>query len=128
MSTTTHALFRIPTNRTCRLLLPILLIGLLVALSGCAGTGDKAVTAITDAGTEMMKAVKAVTAFAAISLAVYWISFIVLFGMRNVWPEGYNGISQTWKAAAFITVGAVIGLPALLTWAGGIVDGGGFGA
>lgn len=122
MNTLTHALFRFPTTRTFRLLLPVIFLGLLVALSGCAAAN----TQIQTVGTDTMTGVKTFSMFAAIAVAIYWITFIVLFGLRNVWPEGYNGISQTWKPAAFISVGAVIGLPAILTWASGIVTDGGF--
>jgi hypothetical protein len=122
MNTLTHTLFRIRTSRAARLLLPVLLLGLLVALSGCAS----ATSQMQQVGTETMNGVKTFSMFAAIGIAIYWITFVVLFGLRNVWPEGYNGISQTWKPAVFISIGAVIGLPAILTWASGIVSGGGF--
>ncbi|NNJ12210.1 hypothetical protein EKD04_017920 [Chloroflexales bacterium ZM16-3] len=122
MNTLTPTLFRTRASRAARLLLPVLLLGLLVALSGCAS----ATTQMQQVGTDTMNAVKTFSMFAAIAIAIYWITFIVLFGLRNVWPEGYNAISQTWKPAVFISIGAVIGLPAILTWASGIVSGGGF--
>lgn len=94
----------------------------LLPLAGCAS----ATGTITTVGTETMNGVKAFSMFAAIGLAIYWITYVVLFGLRNAWPEGFNQISNTWKPAVFITVGTVVGIPALLGWANGIVESGGF--
>jgi hypothetical protein len=94
----------------------------LLPLAGCAS----ATGTITTVGTETMNGVKAFSMFAAIGLAIYWITYVVLFGLRNVWPEGYNQIQSTWKPAVFLTIGTVVGIPALLGWASGIVESGGF--
>jgi len=122
MTPLTLFVYRLGTSRHLRLLLPLGLLALL-ALTGCAA----ATTQIQEVGTQTMDGVKTFSLFAAIGIAIYWITYIVLFGLRNAWPEGYNQISSTWKAAVFMTIGAVIGLPALLGWAGGIVEAGGFG-
>jgi len=122
MTPLTLFVYRLGTSRHLRLLLPLGLLALL-ALTGCAA----ATTQIQEVGTQTMDGVKTFSLFAAIGIAMYWITYIVLFGLRNAWPEGYNQISSTWKAAVFMTIGAVIGLPALLGWAGGIVEAGGFG-
>lgn len=95
---------------------------ILLPLAGCAS----ATGTITEVGTQTMDGVKAFSMFAAIGLAIYWITYVVLFGLRNVWPEGYNQIQSTWKPAVFLTVGTVVGIPALLGWASGIVESGGF--
>jgi len=122
MTPLTLFVYRLGTSRHLRLLLPLGLLALL-ALTGCAA----ATSQIQEVGTQTMDGVKTFSLFAAIGIAIYWITYIVLFGLRNAWPEGYNQISSTWKAAVFMTIGAVIGLPALLGWAGGIVEAGGFG-
>lgn len=101
----------------------IALVGVvLLPLAGCSS----ATGTITQVGTQTMEGVKAFSMFAAIGLAIYWITYVVLFGLRNVWPEGYNQIQSTWKPAVFITIGTVVGIPALLGWANGIVSSGGF--
>jgi hypothetical protein len=115
----TLALTRFSYSRYARLALIVMLILPLAACSSATGT-------ITEVGTQTMEGVKAFSMFAAIGLALYWITYVVLFGLRNMWPEGYNQISNTWKPAVFLTVGTVVGIPALLGWANGIVESGGF--
>jgi len=115
----TIALTRFSYSRYARLAVMVILI---LSLAGCSS----ATGTITTVGTQTMEGVKAFSMFAAIGLALYWITYVVLFGLRNVWPEGYNQISNTWKPAVFLTVGTVVGIPALLGWANGIVESGGF--
>lgn len=115
----TLALTRFSYSRYARLALIALILLPLAACSSATGT-------ITTVGTQTMEGVKAFSMFAAIGLALYWITYVVLFGLRNVWPEGYNQISNTWKPAVFLTIGTVVGIPALLGWANGIVESGGF--
>lgn len=118
----TLKLYRLTFNPYMRLALMGLVTFGLLTLTGCAS----ATSTITTVGTQTMEGVKAFSMFAAIGIAIYWISYVVLFGLRNAWPEGYNAISNTWKPAIFLTVGTIIGIPALLGWAGGIVSSGGF--
>lgn len=122
MNTLTLYIYRLGTSRRLRVLLPLVVLSMLM-LAGCAD----ATSQIQEVGTQTMDGVKTFSMFAAIGIAIYWISYIVLFGLRNAWPEGYNQISNTWKPAVFMTIGAIIGIPALLGWAGGIVEAGGFG-
>lgn len=67
--------------------------------------------------------VRQATAFVAIAVVFYWITYAVLFGLRGVWPEGFQQMSATWKPALFITGAAIIGMPALLGWATSNVGG-----
>jgi hypothetical protein len=122
LNTLTLSIYRLGTSRRLRLLLPLVVLGILT-LTGCAD----ATSQIQEVGTQTMDGVKTFSMFAAIGIAIYWITYIVFFGLRNAWPEGYNAISNTWKPAVFVSIGAVIGIPALLGWAGGIVEAGGFG-
>jgi hypothetical protein len=122
MTTLTYHLTRWSLHPVVRSLVLILVCGALVSLTGCT----TATAAVTKAGTDTMNGVKAFSMFAAIGIAIYWITYVVFFGLRNAWPEGYNTISQSWKAGAFVTIITVIGLPALLGWANGVVTAGGF--
>lgn len=115
-------LYSLAFNPFARLAMIALVAFVLLPLAGCAS----ATGTITTVGTQTMEGVKAFSMFAAIGLAIYWITFVVLFGLRNVWPEGYNQISQTWKPAVFLTIGTIVGIPALLGWANGVVQSGGF--
>jgi len=91
-------------------------------LAGCSSASGT----ISQVGSQTMEGVRAFSMFAAIALALYWITYVVLFGLRNVWQEGYNAISSTWKPAIFLTAATIIGVPALLGWANRIVSSGGF--
>jgi hypothetical protein len=115
-------LYRLGAGNRLRLLLPLVAL-LALALTGCAD----ATSQIQEVGAQTMDGVRTFSMFAAIGLAIYWITYVVLFGLRNAWPEGYNQIQSTWKPAVFLTVATVIGIPALLSWAGGVVEAGGFG-
>lgn len=99
------------------------LLGLLalLTLGGCTASAQ-----VTEAGTQTMEVVRQISMFAAIALVFYWIVFVVLFGLRGLWPEGYSQLSQTWKPALFVTAFTIIAVPAALTWAEGIVTAGGF--
>lgn len=104
---------------------PLLMLGLCVlfaTLTSCAGVTGQVQTAAT----ETLNGVKIFTAFTAIAMVVFWAVYGILFGIRGVWPEGFNQVSSTWKPALFITVGMIVGFPALISWAGGIVSSGGF--
>jgi hypothetical protein len=114
--------YRLTTSRIARTAMIALITFVLLPLGGCAS----ATGTITQIGTQTMEGVRAFSMFAAIALAIYWITYVVLFGLRNVWPEGYNQIQSTWKPAVFLTIATVVGVPALLGWASGIVQSGGF--
>ena len=94
----------------------------ILPLAGCASANST----INTVGAETMNGVKTFSMFAAICLTIYWITYVVLFGLRNVWSEGYSQIQNTWRTAVFLTIGTVVGLPALLGWASEIVQSGGF--
>lgn len=123
MTSLTLAFYQLAHNRRLRLLLPLLVMMFAMVLTGCAGASEQ----IQQVGTDTMDGVRTFSMFAAIAIAIYWLTYVVLFGLRNVWPEGYNQIQASWKPAAFITVITIIGVPALLSWAGGVVEAGGFG-
>lgn len=114
--------YRLAYSRYARTAMIALIAVVLLPLAGCSS----ATGTITEIGTQTMDGVKAFSMFAAIGLAIYWITYVVLFGLRNVWPEGYNQIQSTWKPAVFLTIGTIVGIPALLGWAGSIVASGGF--
>lgn len=78
---------------------------------------------ISEAASTTLEWVRQATAFVAIAIVFYWITYGVLFGLRGVWQEGFQQMSSTWKPAMFITAGAIIGLPALLGWANSNVSG-----
>lgn len=120
----THATRPLISSRSRILILAALLGAMLLALTGCAG----ATTQIQEMGTQAMDGVSAFSMFVAVSMLFYWIAYGSLFGIRSLWPEGYSQIQPTWKPALFITAVAVVGLPAMITWARGIVDAGGFGS
>ncbi|WP_322489362.1 hypothetical protein [Chloroflexus sp.] len=122
MNNLTLVVYRLGMSRRLWRLLPLLIISIM-ALTGCAEASSQ----IQEVGTQTMDGVRTFSMFAAIAIAIYWLTYVVFFGLRNAWPEGFNAISNTWKAAAFITVATVIGIPALLSWAGGVVEAGGFG-
>lgn len=122
MTTLTYHLTRWSLHPIVRGLVLALVCGTILSLTGCA----QATTQVTTMGGDAMKGVKAFSMFAALAIAIYWITFVVLFGLRNVWPEGYNGIAQSWKSAAFLSIGVVIFLPAILGWSEKIVGDGGF--